>query len=71
MNEAQLAAAMDDLERVTTERKLQADNARLRAALGEYGNDDNWYTVEDMIGWVGPGEHGSSIAQEALERMMP
>ncbi len=53
-----MSARIEMLERVNTKRiaeyrALEVENARLRAALEEYANDDNWYCSDDGFtgGW--------------------
>ncbi len=58
MSEALLVAWVAD---------LQAENARLRAALAIYANSENWAAPGYV--WVGPSrdEPGCRIAQAALQ----
>lgn len=55
--------------------RVDAENEQLRervamfeGALEVYGDDDNWLHGDV---WTGPGEYGSTVAQEALGRTIP
>lgn len=59
-------------ERVEIWASLKMENSKLRTALDQYMNEENWETLfkksgEDRIVWMGEGDHGYTIAQEVLK----